>query len=374
MGHLGRARKNLDADSEVINMQVARRQEAAQKNVEESKRVAKLQRTLSVEQKEKELILRDTMLLRKTKSNLQSRTATWKKLQSPLAHCLVTTTTEPTISWLPKSHNEMTRALLDKRKLEMEEAILRRESDDAEKLRVAEEAMVTAREGILEAQRRKNAEWEARQEVLDHQGGANGRREEEGGEGGEQKHGQEDISDEDEREQANEAEEEEEEEEDILAVLDGRIRARKSAETEKEVMKETTPSTEDEANSEKETELEENSTTASEPVVTTTITSTSDDSNSKDENGDDTVPDNCSGNTNELGQSKENASGTSSKQPASGREKFDYEAEATSLALLTVAQLKAVGADEGVAFRKGKMLKKYYVEDICQARKQKRGE
>lgn len=53
MGHLGRAQKKLDADSEVINMQVARRQEASQKNTEESKRVAKLQRTLSVEQKEK---------------------------------------------------------------------------------------------------------------------------------------------------------------------------------------------------------------------------------------------------------------------------------------------------------------------------------
>jgi hypothetical protein len=53
LGHLGRAQKNLKEDSDVIKMQISRRQEASQKNTEESKRVAKLQRILSVEQKEK---------------------------------------------------------------------------------------------------------------------------------------------------------------------------------------------------------------------------------------------------------------------------------------------------------------------------------
>lgn len=53
MGHLGQAQKKLNDDSEVIKMQVSRRQEVSQKNSEESKRAAKLQRTLSVEQKEK---------------------------------------------------------------------------------------------------------------------------------------------------------------------------------------------------------------------------------------------------------------------------------------------------------------------------------
>lgn len=53
MGHLGKAQKNLSDDASVIKHQISRRQEAFQKNSEESKRVAKLQRTLSVEQKEK---------------------------------------------------------------------------------------------------------------------------------------------------------------------------------------------------------------------------------------------------------------------------------------------------------------------------------
>ena len=53
MGHLGKAQKNLTDDASVIKKQISRRLEASQKNSEESKRVAKLQRTLSVEQKEK---------------------------------------------------------------------------------------------------------------------------------------------------------------------------------------------------------------------------------------------------------------------------------------------------------------------------------
>ena len=53
MGHLGRAQKNLKEDSDVIQMQISRRQEVSQKNSDESQRVAKLRRTLSVEQKEK---------------------------------------------------------------------------------------------------------------------------------------------------------------------------------------------------------------------------------------------------------------------------------------------------------------------------------
>lgn len=57
LGHLGKAEKNLKADSDTIKMQITRRREVSQKNTEESNRVAKLQRTLSVEQKDKVTVI-----------------------------------------------------------------------------------------------------------------------------------------------------------------------------------------------------------------------------------------------------------------------------------------------------------------------------
>ena len=59
------------------------------------------------------------MLLKRLKNRLENRANAWKKLQEPLKHCLVTSTTLPPLAWLPKVHNETTQGLLDNREAEV---------------------------------------------------------------------------------------------------------------------------------------------------------------------------------------------------------------------------------------------------------------
>lgn len=220
MGHLDRAKKNLKEDSTIINKQVSRRQEVTQKNSVESQKAAKVHRALSIELKEKELTLRDKMLLKRYRTNLENETANWKQRETALQSYFVTTNTEPQIAWLPKLHSNATKALLEERKKNVRESISRRESEDEEKIRLKEESMAKAREAVLEEQRQKNIEWEAKQKEKGTEKETVENDSDSEAEGDSSRKN--DREDHDATNSEEEVVEEEEEEEDILAAFDGK--------------------------------------------------------------------------------------------------------------------------------------------------------
>lgn len=262
----------------------------------------------------------------------------------------------------------------------MEVTFAKKDADIAEELRKEEERMTTMRERALQSLRQKNEEWEARQtELASMKGNNNG--------GQEQKDKEEDNGDSD-CEGGNddeEVEEEEEEEEDILAALDGRIKARKDSATAK-ALEDSTKKVESDT-----TDLSEEA-TMGETIneIDSTSNNTVPEATPKNTDSDASVGETVNETSNEMesnaseitngekveAQVVENGNESKTIDDASADEigakkndgVFDYEAESKVLSSMTVAQLKELAAEEGVSPRKSKMLKKHYVEDICLAR------
>lgn len=328
MGHLGKAQQKLKADSDVIQKQTSRRQEATLKNFDESHRVAKLQRALSVEQKEKELNLRDTMLLKKLKSNLESKTKAWKTQEDALVNFLVTST-QPRLAWLPKIHSEATKSSLSDRKNSVEEEYAKRVAENAKELANKEESMAESRKKVLESQRLKNEQWEARQRDL-----VESKRKEK-------------LNEDDAVSQGNSSDDyddhEEEEEEDILAVLDGRKRKVSTALDESNVSTDAT----------EETVPKDTQAGVSEQDTSGDVKATEEE-NIEEEQESKNVP--------------EESSPLTSKDASHD---FDEEAEKKKLMKSSVVELKSIVKKENIPLLKGKMLKKDYVDVICDARKSK---
>lgn len=278
----------------------------------------------------------------------------------------------------------------------MEESLHQRESADAEELRVAEASMISARDEALDSLRKRNAEWEERQAELKtlKESRGNLEQEQQEKEGGgkemdeecEEEEGEGSV---DERQDQVE-EQEEEEEEDILAALDGKIKARKVG----------SAGTKLDASDKKVVEFEENLEQGPEHHAVNSVEhdqfiKTTREFDLKHELLPEEVavhhlpmPHESEGHHYLRGHEEKDhkpAADSSSvevdvvadtkvvafQEAVEPVVVFDYEAESRDLAMLTVAQLKAVAAEEGVVLRKGKMLKKHYVEDICQARQQK---
>ena len=244
---------------------------------------------------------------------------------------------------------------------QMEEMFARRDAADAEEIRLKEDSMATSRVGVLESLRVKNAEWEARQLEVASLRDSVLIEDKEGEERAGQTRGR---SDREEGSAEGQDEEEEEEEEDILAALDGkkrvdsRMQTATLIETEKE-LEVTAVVVEDQV----EVAVEE---TLTPPVIEETEEVAETKIETKIETNTETETQ-----TQTQTEAEVVVVSSSSSETMETAVVFDEDGEVRQLSYLTVNQLKALAKEEGVETRKGRMLKKDYVTDVCQARKRK---
>lgn len=134
MGHLNKAKKNLERDATSIGTQETLKANATEKNLAESKRVAELQRITSREERNKELDLRDQVTSKILLTDLAISAANWKKYIKTTENFIFTATT-PRLAWLPAEINEELRSIVDfeKRKEEVAQMIAEREEKDEER-------------------------------------------------------------------------------------------------------------------------------------------------------------------------------------------------------------------------------------------------
>ena len=74
-----------------------------EKDKAEHQRLARLQRRLVLEQKDKELALRDSILVKEAAASAALQTAAWRKHHATVA-MYIKTKAEPPILWLPASY------------------------------------------------------------------------------------------------------------------------------------------------------------------------------------------------------------------------------------------------------------------------------
>jgi len=122
LGHLSKARKNLDKDKDVIEKQQQLKSKAEQRNTEMAERIAKMDK----EKKSKEKM----DLLIKKKDSIPINTQTWMNTHVETMKTSLVTSYLPSLLWSPRAHNETTNRLLDLRVPEIEKMIAKRLIDD----------------------------------------------------------------------------------------------------------------------------------------------------------------------------------------------------------------------------------------------------
>jgi len=126
LGHLSKARKNLDKDKDVIEKQQQLKSKAEQRNTEMAERIAKMDK----EKKSKEKM----DLLIKKKDSVPINTQTWMNTHVETMKTSLVTSYLPSLTWSPRAHNEITNRLLVLRVPEIEKMIAKRLIDDRIKL------------------------------------------------------------------------------------------------------------------------------------------------------------------------------------------------------------------------------------------------
>jgi len=126
IGHLGSAKKKLEADHENIQRQSSLMRSIAEKNTEEFKKLRLRKR------KEYEFSVKKKRIEEKV-SEIENITKSWKQQMQHITDFILTAS-EPSIAWIPQHANATTISLINKRREEIEAAIAQREQEDEQKI------------------------------------------------------------------------------------------------------------------------------------------------------------------------------------------------------------------------------------------------
>lgn len=126
LGHLSKARKNLDKDKDIIEKQQLLKSKAEQRNAEMAERINAMN-------KEKKAAEKMELLIKK-KESVPMNTETWMNTHVEKMRSTLVTTFQPSLQWSPRAHNDTTNKLLDNRANEIEKMIRNRLIDDKIKI------------------------------------------------------------------------------------------------------------------------------------------------------------------------------------------------------------------------------------------------
>eukprot|EP01038_Epipyxis_sp_PR26KG_P007659 gene7659-10422_t len=133
LGHLGRAQKKLEQDSDLIQKQTSRIAAVSQKNSDNMKKLLLLQRKQEEEARLKQIVNEKRKKFDAKVKELQGQSLEWQNSIEKSAQLLATVTI-PSINWVPKQHNVTTTEMLENRKAEIQELKNKRVLQDKQKI------------------------------------------------------------------------------------------------------------------------------------------------------------------------------------------------------------------------------------------------